>query len=179
MISKIFLKYGHHLDCWRSPQVSAALQVPLKRVNQAYVIATSTKVSVDGADVSKFDDAYFKPTEKKVKKKGEKEFFEEEETSAKVNICCTHNVSLICINFFCSVSYLVCLDLWVPQMPAWDWLKPAAYNGQWHPQEQDEYNIDWDKNNGKPYFATSGVPLARCRLYVILVSGAIKTVPFT
>ena len=69
--------------------------MPLKRVNQAYVIATSTKVSVDGADVSKFDDAYFKPTEKKVKKKGEKEFFEEEETSAKVHICRTHNFSVI------------------------------------------------------------------------------------
>ena len=33
--------------------------VPLKRVNQSYVIATSTKVDVSGVDVSKFDDAYF------------------------------------------------------------------------------------------------------------------------
>lgn len=66
------------------------LQVPLKRVNQAYVIATSTKVEVGSADLSKFDDAYFKPTEKKVKKKGEKEFFETEETEKKVSILSIH-----------------------------------------------------------------------------------------
>lgn len=35
-------------------------RVPLKRVEQAYVMATSTKVEVSGVDVSKFDDAYFK-----------------------------------------------------------------------------------------------------------------------
>jgi len=33
--------------------------VPLRRVNQKYVIATSTKVSVAGVDVSKIDDAFF------------------------------------------------------------------------------------------------------------------------
>jgi large subunit ribosomal protein L6e len=33
--------------------------VPLRRVNQKYVIATSTKVSLDGVDVSKIDDSYF------------------------------------------------------------------------------------------------------------------------
>lgn len=52
--------------------------MPLKRVNQAYVIATSTKVDIKGVDVSKFEDAYFKSTEKKVSKKGEDEFFETE-----------------------------------------------------------------------------------------------------
>merc|ERR1719456_86184 len=34
--------------------------VPLRRVNQRYVIATSTKVALGKADVAKFDDKYFK-----------------------------------------------------------------------------------------------------------------------
>lgn len=34
--------------------------VPLRRVNQAYCIATSTSVDVSSVDASKFDDAYFK-----------------------------------------------------------------------------------------------------------------------
>jgi large subunit ribosomal protein L6e len=54
--------------------------VPLKRVNQAYTLTTSTKVNVDGADVAKIDDALFKK-EKKAKKSGEDKFFAE---SAKV-----------------------------------------------------------------------------------------------
>ena len=54
------------------------MQVPLKRVNQVYVIATSTKVPVDKVDLSKFEDSYFKATEKKTTKKGESEFFESE-----------------------------------------------------------------------------------------------------
>merc|ERR1712187_216713 len=33
--------------------------VPLRRVNQKFCIATSTKVDVKGADVAKIDDAYF------------------------------------------------------------------------------------------------------------------------
>merc|ERR1712146_92785 len=33
--------------------------VPLRRVNQKYVIATSTNVDVKGVDVSKIDDAFF------------------------------------------------------------------------------------------------------------------------
>merc|ERR1712085_24398 len=33
--------------------------VPLRRVNQAYAIGTSTKVDVSKVDVSKIDDAYF------------------------------------------------------------------------------------------------------------------------
>lgn len=33
--------------------------VPLRRVNQRYVIATSTKVPLDGVDASKIDDAFF------------------------------------------------------------------------------------------------------------------------
>ncbi|KAK4755984.1 hypothetical protein SAY87_009741 [Trapa incisa] len=53
--------------------------VPLRRVNQSYVIATSTKVDISGVSVEKFDDKYFsQKAEKKKKKKGEGEFFESE-----------------------------------------------------------------------------------------------------
>ena len=58
--------------------LSLRAQVPLRRVNQAYVIATSTSIDVSGVDSSKFDDAYFKAAEKKTAKKGESEFFESE-----------------------------------------------------------------------------------------------------
>jgi large subunit ribosomal protein L6e len=50
--------------------------VPLKRVNQAYTITTSTKVAVNGVDVAKINDALFKK-EKKSKKQGEEKFFAE------------------------------------------------------------------------------------------------------
>lgn len=48
--------------------------VPLRRVNQAYVIATSTKVDVSGVDVSSINDEYFSRA-KDEKKEGEEEFF--------------------------------------------------------------------------------------------------------
>lgn len=51
--------------------------VPIRRVNKAYVIATSTKIDISSVDASKFTDKYF---EKEVirKKKTESEFFEAE-----------------------------------------------------------------------------------------------------
>ncbi|KAK6791133.1 hypothetical protein RDI58_010214 [Solanum bulbocastanum] len=51
--------------------------VPLRRVNQAYVIGTSTKVDVSGVNVEKIDDKYFAKEAEKKQKKGEGEFFEE------------------------------------------------------------------------------------------------------
>jgi len=52
--------------------------VPLRRFNQAYVIATSTKVDITKVDVKSIDDAWFaKITEKKKKKKDDKEFFQD------------------------------------------------------------------------------------------------------
>jgi ribosomal protein L14E/L6E/L27E len=51
--------------------------VPLRRVNQAYVIATSTKIDISSVDVAKHGDAYFKRAVTK-SKKGESEFFEAE-----------------------------------------------------------------------------------------------------
>lgn len=54
-------------------------KVPLRRVNQAYCIATSTSVDVSKVDVKKVEDSYFgkaKVTKAQKKKKGE-EMFEE------------------------------------------------------------------------------------------------------
>jgi large subunit ribosomal protein L6e len=51
--------------------------VPLRRINQRYVISTSTRVPVSGVDVSKLDDGFFAKSvdaAKKKKKEGE-EFF--------------------------------------------------------------------------------------------------------
>ncbi|WRX24946.1 Large ribosomal subunit protein eL6 - like 2 [Theobroma cacao] len=57
--------------------------VPLRRVNQSYVIATSTKVDISGVNVEKFDDKYFAKEAEKKKKKGEGEFFEAEKEDKK------------------------------------------------------------------------------------------------
>ncbi|OMO55212.1 Ribosomal protein L6E [Corchorus olitorius] len=57
--------------------------VPLRRVNQAYVIATSTKVDISGVNVEKFDDKYFAKEAEKKKKKTEGEFFEAEKDDKK------------------------------------------------------------------------------------------------
>nr|XP_027088202.1 60S ribosomal protein L6-3-like [Coffea arabica] len=58
--------------------------VPLRRVNQAYVIGTSTKVDISGVSVDKFDDKYFAKQVEKKKKKGEGEFFEAEKEAKNV-----------------------------------------------------------------------------------------------
>uniref|UniRef100_A0A7S2Z948 60S ribosomal protein L6 n=1 Tax=Chloropicon laureae TaxID=464258 RepID=A0A7S2Z948_9CHLO len=50
--------------------------VPMRRVNQAYVIATETKVDVSSVNVSKYDDSYFKGA-KKEKKSGDSMFKDE------------------------------------------------------------------------------------------------------
>jgi large subunit ribosomal protein L6e len=50
--------------------------VPLKRVNQAYTLTTSTKVDLKGVDASKINDALFKK-DGKSKKAGENKFFAE------------------------------------------------------------------------------------------------------
>lgn len=61
--------------------------VPLRRVNQSYVIATSTKVDISGVNAEKFDDKYFTKEVAKKEKKGEGEFFEvEKEVSCVVHL---------------------------------------------------------------------------------------------
>ncbi|GMI78811.1 hypothetical protein like AT1G74050 [Hibiscus trionum] len=57
--------------------------VPLRRVNQSYVIATSTKVDISGVNVEKFDDKYFAKEVLKKTKKGEGEFFEAQKEEKK------------------------------------------------------------------------------------------------
>ncbi|GLT88276.1 hypothetical protein SLE2022_063090 [Rubroshorea leprosula] len=57
--------------------------VPLRRVNQSYVIATSTKIDISGVNVDKFDDKYFAKEVEKKKIKGEGEFFEAEKEEKK------------------------------------------------------------------------------------------------
>jgi len=54
--------------------------VPLRRVNQAFTIATSTKVPLDGVNVDKIDDAYFAKPKSKVTKSADGFF---KETGAK------------------------------------------------------------------------------------------------
>jgi len=50
--------------------------VPLRRVNQSYVLATSTKLDIAAAKIDdKFNDAYFKRPSHARGKKGEAEFF--------------------------------------------------------------------------------------------------------
>ncbi|GAU19713.1 hypothetical protein TSUD_78380 [Trifolium subterraneum] len=58
--------------------------VPLRRVNQAYVIGTSTKVDISGVNVDNFDDKYFSKEAQKKKSKGEGEFFESDKEEKKV-----------------------------------------------------------------------------------------------
>lgn len=65
--------------------------VPLRRVNQAYVIGTSTKVDISGVNVEKFDDKYFAKEKKKKTKKTEGEFFETEK-----EVCCLQNANKPC-----------------------------------------------------------------------------------
>ena len=60
--------------------------VPLRRVNQAYVIATKTKLDISGVTVdAKFTDAYFKRPVKKATKKTEDEFFASEEAKPELS----------------------------------------------------------------------------------------------
>ncbi|KAL0582442.1 hypothetical protein ABG067_007697 [Albugo candida] len=57
--------------------------VPLRRVNQAYVIATSTKIDISGIPSIDIDDSYF-AKEKVTKKSSKEDQFFEQSTSAPV-----------------------------------------------------------------------------------------------
>ena len=57
--------------------------VPIRRLNQAYVIATSTKIDVSGVDVSKINDDFFKRPAAEAKKGDSEEFFKKEEVATR------------------------------------------------------------------------------------------------
>lgn len=59
--------------------------VPLRRVNQAYVIATSTSVDVSKVDVKAVDDAFFAKAEEAAPKKDSDAFFQEEKKVVEVS----------------------------------------------------------------------------------------------
>lgn len=77
--------------------------VPLRRVNQSYVIATSTKVDISGVNVEKFDDKYFTKEVQKKKKKGEGEFFEAENEVGLLILMVFYGEFLL---YFCINSFL-------------------------------------------------------------------------
>eukprot|EP00397_Hematodinium_sp_SG-2012_P066645 GEMP01100594.1.p1 GENE.GEMP01100594.1~~GEMP01100594.1.p1 ORF type:complete len:173 (+),score=43.21 GEMP01100594.1:54-572(+) len=54
--------------------------VPLRRVNPSYCVATSTKVNIEGVDLSSIDDTFFKRTAEKKAKKTEDQFFAKKAT---------------------------------------------------------------------------------------------------
>jgi len=60
--------------------------VPLRRINQAYVVATSTKVDVSSIKIDdKFNDDYFRRPVKEKKKKTETEFFAAEKEQKQID----------------------------------------------------------------------------------------------
>ena len=67
------LPYSLQKSC---PHFSRVLvQVPLRRVNQAYVIATSTKIDIGSVDSSKLADKNFTATTLKKSKQSQEDFF--------------------------------------------------------------------------------------------------------
>merc|ERR1719456_1064027 len=59
--------------------------VPLRRVNQRYVVATSTKVALGKIDASKYNDKFFAREKKATKKKDEGEFFAQEAAPVEIS----------------------------------------------------------------------------------------------
>mmetsp|Transcript_19144 Transcript_19144/g.36650 ORF Transcript_19144/g.36650 Transcript_19144/m.36650 type:complete len:235 (+) Transcript_19144:67-771(+) len=59
--------------------------VPLRRVNQAYVIGTSTKIDISKVDVAKYNDKYFTADKPGKKVKGESGFFEAPEAKKELS----------------------------------------------------------------------------------------------
>jgi large subunit ribosomal protein L6e len=58
---------------------------PVRRVNQTYVIGTSTAINVSGVDAKKFDDAYFTKVAAERKSKSEADFGDQAEKAPEVS----------------------------------------------------------------------------------------------
>ncbi|AMD22089.1 HGL251Wp [Eremothecium sinecaudum] len=58
--------------------------VPLRRVNSRYVIATSTRISLEGVNVEKFNVGYFAREKVTRKQKAEADFFSEDQPKKEV-----------------------------------------------------------------------------------------------
>ena len=73
------------------------MQVPLRRVNQAYVIATSTKIDIGSVDSSKLADKHFTAEQKKKSKQSQEDFFgKDSEPQKKVNEALQFTYSALC-----------------------------------------------------------------------------------
>ena len=58
--------------------------VPLRRVNQVYVIPTSTRVNLDGVNSDQINDEYFAKTQQKKQNKTEEAFFAVNQTEVSI-----------------------------------------------------------------------------------------------
>jgi len=75
--------------------------VPLRRINPAYVVATSTKIDLsaaNGLSLDKFDEAYFKVKKEKKGKSTEAEFFgDSEKVSTSPLFLCMSTTPNFCV----------------------------------------------------------------------------------
>lgn len=75
--------------------------VPLRRVNQRYVIATTTRVKLTGVPIpSELNDEFFRRQDLKTKKSADKIFAEEDKVIfliVKNIICVSRTCSIVCV----------------------------------------------------------------------------------
>lgn len=91
--------------------------VPVRRVNQAYVIATSTKIDITGVDTSKINDHFFNKPPKDREKKSDEEFFKAQHPEARRRECLRKGHHLSDSHSSCchiaSNSFFSCCFVWM------------------------------------------------------------------
>lgn len=80
--------------------------VPLRRVNQAYVIATSTKVDISDVKLPEINDAYFAKEKVSSKKTKEEQFFAQS-ASVRTPFHCSHPGPLLWVSWHAVPSVTV------------------------------------------------------------------------